>query len=110
MSMIGGIMTDREMAAELGRLIIQLQQRGRALEAVLTECCPEGEHDPVVDSWHHRVKLAQQDAYSQQVSAAERRDMLQNIGAETDDFALIRVLHNQFLRTGPRGGNVLEQD
>jgi hypothetical protein len=89
--------SNREIAAELGRYIIQARQRIRALEAVLSECCPEG----LRDSWHTRLKLAEQDTYSQEVSVAERRDMLQNIEAEIDESVLIRVLHSQFLRKGP---------
>jgi len=90
-------MTNKEMAAELGRFIIELQQRGRALEAVLTECCPEGSGQI---PWQRRAKLAEQDALSQQVSFSERKDMLQNIAAEIDDSALIGVLHKQFLQRG----------
>jgi hypothetical protein len=92
-------MTNKEMAAELGRLIIHLRQRGRALESVLTECC-----DPAQIPWGSRVHLAEQDAQSQAVSASERQDMLQSIAAQTDEIGLIRALYSQFLQKGPTEG------
>ncbi len=101
-------MTNKDMAANLGRYIIQARQRVRALEAVLTECCADDMLHPKQVNWRESAKLAEEADDSQRVSLAERRDMLQNIDAEIDENALIRVLHNQFLRKDQT--NCLEEE
>jgi len=102
---IPSTMTDKEMAADLGRYIIRLQTRIKALQSVLMERWPSGLPDSAQVSWAEAVKAAALDDQFQKAAFAQRRILLQAIGAETQDSALIRVLHSQFLPKGPIEGN-----
>jgi len=90
-------MTNKEMAADLGRYIVQMRQRIRALQSVLTECLPNGLDDRTQVPWTSLVTLAEQDKQSQIQTVAERRDMLQSIEVQIDDSSLIHALYSQFL-------------
>jgi hypothetical protein len=101
-------MTDKKMAADLARHIIELRMRIKVLQAVLMEYWPSGSPEPALSSWTEAEKAAAQDADFQREAFAWRRTLLEAISVETQGSALIRVLHDQFLRTGSEGGNVLE--
>jgi hypothetical protein len=91
-------MTDREMVINLGRYIIQMQRRIKALECLITESWPNPPQSLTGVPWSEVVNRSETDEYIQRVSSAQLNGLHLAIAAETQDSALIRALHNQFLK------------
>jgi hypothetical protein len=95
--MISSTMTDRDLAFNLGRHIIKQMQRITALESFITEyylSVPQCAEVP----WREAVKQNQNDETVQKTTSAWLKGLRLAIDAETQDSALIRVLHRQFLK------------
>ena len=84
------------MTINLGRYIVRLQQRIKALEGVFTEYWLSVPQRPEVP-WGEIVNRNEQDANIQQVASAQQHSLLQAIDAESQDSGLIRALYREFL-------------
>jgi hypothetical protein len=91
------MVTDREMAIQLGRYIIRMQRRIKALEGAFTEYRLNSPYGPIEVPWIEKVEQIENEEYPRQVASAQLHSLLQTIDAETQDSLLIRVLHREFL-------------